>query len=73
MEIMAPARDQVSFPCFLASLGRRIGEQDSRVPYRAVELLVSWAPRRSELRPFLAQVAERDGEPRIRDLAHAAP
>ncbi|MGO9835078.1 MAG: hypothetical protein ACLP1X_12765 [Polyangiaceae bacterium] len=47
-------------------------EQDPRVRYRAVELLVAWAQRRSDLRPFLAQVAERDGEARIRDLAHTA-
>jgi HEAT repeat protein len=49
-----------------------IGAQDPHVRYRAVELLIAWAPRRADLRPTLQQVANGEQEQRIRELARGA-
>jgi HEAT repeat protein len=47
-------------------------EPDSRVRFRAVELLAAWGPSRPDVRSTLEQIARNDVEARIRDLARNA-
>ena len=46
--------------------------EDAVTRQQAVELIANWLPQRQNLRATLEQVAERDQEPRIRDVALAA-
>ena len=46
--------------------------QDPHVRYRAVELLVAWTSKRSDIRPTLRATADCDSEGRIRELARTA-
>jgi hypothetical protein len=47
-------------------------DTDPHVRYRAVELMVDWLPKRTDLRDTLELIAKNDGEPRVRQIAQAA-
>jgi hypothetical protein len=49
-----------------------IQAQDPHVRYRAVQLLVAWTPKRSDIRTTLQAASDGDSEGRIRELARTA-
>ncbi len=46
-------------------------DTDSHVRYKAVDLVVRWLPKRSDLQATLQTVAKNDGEPQVRSRAQA--
>jgi hypothetical protein len=45
---------------------------DNHVRFRAVELMISWLPKRPDLRATLELIAKNDAEPKVRNRAQAA-
>ena len=54
------------------SLIRATASEDSHVRYRAVEMMIRWIPKRSDLKQNIEIIAKNDVEPKIRELARAA-
>jgi len=56
----------------VSALRQNVVADDPHVRHRALEIMISWLPKRPELREPVQQLAQNDSEQQIRELAKAA-